>query len=266
MQGTSVSDDGYYPEFCYFASRHEDVFRKFKRHPIYTRIVEYIEPRIGQECFEMILSNPNLRLSADDWNFFLLNDSVGEPRMADYKFGEARARCSPTTLRYIKVLGDIVSLFDVRKFKTVTEIGIGYGGQCRILMKSLPIERYNLVDLPEVLALTEKFLTALNHSGGGIIRYIDGMHLYSDLPCDFFISDFAFSELIKPVQDVYIKRILSKAAAGYINWDGAVFAELGLYSGYTLEEFVAMLPDAKVFPEKPVTTSPNNRIIVWGTK
>lgn len=212
----------------------------------------------------MILSNPRLKLSQDDWNFLLSNDSIGEPRMGDYKFGEARARCSPTTLRYIKVLGDIISLFDVKNFRTVTEIGIGYGGQCRILMNFLPIQRYNLVDLPEVLALAEKFLNTLNHTGD--VRFIDGTHLYHEVPCDFFISDYAFSELSKPVQNIYVEKILSKAKAGYITWDGELFAKLKMYDGYTLNEFVALIPGAKVFPEKPVTTSPENRIIVWGMK
>ena len=205
-----------------------------------------------------------LKLSEEEWSFFLRSDSIGNPFIGEYTFGDWKIIGSPSTLRYVKVLIDIVSLFDVDKFKTVTEIGVGYGGQCRVLMNALPISRYNLVDLPEVLALTEKFLTALNQTGD--LRYIDGTHLYHDAPCDFFISDYAFSELTKPAQDVYLKKIVSKAKAGYVTWDGDFFASYGMYSGYTLDEFVAKIPGAKVFPEYPVTTSPDNRLIVWGTK
>ena len=205
-----------------------------------------------------------LKLSEEEWNFFLRSDLIGNPFIGEYTFGDWKIIGSPSTLRYVKVLIDIVSLFDVDKFKTVTEIGVGYGGQCRVLMNALPISRYNLVDLPEVLALTEKFLTALNQTGD--LRYIDGTHLYHDAPCDFFISDYAFSELTKPAQDVYLKKIVSKAKAGYVTWDGDFFASYGMYSGYTLDEFVAKIPGAKVFPEYPVTTSPDNRLIVWGTK
>ena len=264
MSGTSVFDNEWYPEFCYFASRHEDVFQNFKQHPAYIRVAEHLSPEFGQQCFEYIMNNPALNLSEDEWLFFLRNDSVGNPHIAQYDYGGSQVICSPTTLRYIKVLVDLVRLFDVRQIKTVTEVGIGYGGQCRILMNALPLQRYNLVDLPEVLALTEKFLNAFNQSGD--IRYLDGTHFYHDAPCDLFISDYAFSELARPAQDVYIDKIIAKAKAGYVTWDGDFFAEMGMYDGYTLDEFVSKLPNAKVFPENPVTTSPDNRLIVWGCK
>ena len=223
-----------------------------------------MSPEIGQQCFEYILKNSPMNFSEEEWLFFLRSDSVGNPNIAKHNFGGSQVICSPTTLRYIKVLVDILNLFDVGKIKTVTEVGIGYGGQCRILSNALPIERYNLVDLPEVLALAEKFLTALNQQGN--VRYLDGTHFYHDAPCDFFISDYAFSELSKPAQDIYLEKIISKAKAGYVTWDGDFFAEMGMYDGYTLDEFVAMLPDAKVLPEYPITTSPDNRIVVWGLK
>lgn len=221
-----------------------------------------MSPEVGQTCFEYILKN--LNLTEDEWLFFLRNDSIGNPLLAQYNFGDSQVIGSPSTLRYIKVLVDILKLFDVEKIKTVTEIGVGYGGQCRILMNVLPIERYNLIDLPEVLALTEKFLTALNQTGD--LRYIDGTHLYHDAPCDLFISDYAFSELSKPAQDIYIEKIISKSEAGYVSWDGDFFASMEMYDGYTLDEFVAMLPDAKILPEYPITTSPDNRLVVWGCK
>ena len=228
------------------------------------QVVEYMTATFGQECFEYILKNPILKFSADEWQFFLENDSVGNPLAGKFEFDDWQVTCSPTTLRYVKVLIDIVWLFDLDKIKTVTEVGIGYGEQCRILMNALPIERYNLVDLPEVLALTEKFFNALNHKGD--LRYLDGRHFYHDAPCDLFISDYAFSELAKPAQDIYLEKIISKSKAGYVTWDGAVFAEMGMYSGYTLEEFVSFIPGATILPENPITTSPDNRLIVWGTK
>ena len=223
-----------------------------------------MSPEVGQGCFEQILQSRAVNFTEDDWLCFLRNDSIGNPLIAEFNFDGSQVIGSPTTLRYIKVLVDLVTLFDIDKFRTVTEIGVGYGGQCRILMNALPIERYNLVDLPEALALAEKFLTALNHSGD--TRYIDGTHFYHDAPCDLLISDYAFSELTKPAQDVYIEKILSKARAGYVTWDGDFFADAELYNGYTLSEFVSRIPGAKILPEHPVTTSPDNRLVVWGTK
>ena len=131
-------------------------------------------------------------------------------------------------------------------------------------MRALPIKHYNLVDLPEVLALTERFLPELDVAGD--IRYIDGTHLYNDVPCDLFISNYAFSELVKFAQDIYINRILRRAKAGYITWnEGALRRGSGWDKGYTLEEFLPMIPGAKTMHEEPLTGT-GNCIVVWGTK
>lgn len=222
-----------------------------------------MSPEFGSECFKYILNAANFTES--DWLFFLENDSVGNPYLSRFDFGDSMVIASPTTLRYVKVLVDVLTLFDATKIRTVTEIGGGYGGQCRILMNFLPIARYNLVDLPEALALAEKFLTALDAAGN--VRYLDGTHLYNDAPCDLVISDYAFSELSKSAQEVYLEKILSKARAGYVTWDGDFFAAADLYDGWTLEEFVTRLPfEATILPENPVTTSETNRVVIWGAK
>lgn len=98
------------------------------------------------------------------------------------------------------------------------------------------------------------------------MRFIDGTHLYHDVVSDFFMSSYAFSELQKSVQDMYIEKVISKAKAGYISWDGQFSkTEYGI-DGYSLEEFLNKIPNPKVIPEEPVSTSPNNRIIMWGYK
>ena len=130
-------------------------------------------------------------------------------------------------------------------------------------MRTLPIEQYNLVDLPEVLALAERFLTQLDVAGD--IRYIDGTHLYHDVPCDLIISNYAFSELVKPVQDIYIRKIIRRAKAGYITWNQSALQRGGWNKGYTLEEFLNIIPEATTIPEEPLT-APGNCIVVWGTK
>ena len=225
-----------------------------------------MSPEFGRECFDFILNSPAANFTESDWLFFLANDSVGNPYLSRFDCGDSMVIASPTTLRYVKVLVDVLTLFDATKIRTVTEIGVGYGGQCRILRKFLPIERYNLVDLPEVLALAEKFLTALDATGDDL-RYLDGTHLYNDAPCDLLISDYAFSELSKAAQEIYLEKIVSKARAGYVTWDGDFFAEAGLYDGLTLDRFVSLLPfDATILPESPVTTSAQNRVVVWGAK
>lgn len=169
LERTSVTDIGVYREFCYVASRNEELFKNFKRHPIMRWAIEYIKGEQGRDCLIKILSNPEFRISIDQWRELLKNDSVGNPELAEYKLDNGRIICSPTTLRYIKILSEIVTYFEVDDIKSISEIGVGYGGQSRILRNFLNIDKYNLIDLPEVLALAEKFLanTTSNFIGGG---------------------------------------------------------------------------------------------------
>ena len=270
MQRTSALDVESYRSFCYSASRYSEVFQNFKRHPVCQRAFEYVPGEFGKNSLIKILNNENFKLSVDQWKNFLQNDAVGNPVTSTYNLPNVfQMICSPTTLRYIKVLSDIVTYFDTSKIKTIAEIGVGYGGLCRIVKSFLQIDTYNLIDLPETLMLAERFLNLFyppEISGGGGIRFFDGTHLYYDVEADFFISSFAFSELQKPVQDMYIEKVVSKSKAGYINWDGE-FSKMAFGTeGYSLEEFLEKVPSPKVLPEDPVSTSKDNRIIMWGTK
>ena len=263
MTATSLSDNKKYPAFCYNAARHDEIFANFKRNPIYNQILEHLTPEQGAQYLDVILNDYNVEFTDEQWKIILQNDIVGNPRTATYEFGDKILTCAPTTLRYVKVLLDLVSLFDFDKIQTVAEIGIGYGGQCRLAMNLLPIARYDLIDLPEVILLAERFLTELDQSGN--IRYIDGTHLYNDVPCDLVISNYAFAELAKSVQDFYIDKIVKHSNAGYMTWNSAVFAMHGVHVGYSAEEFASMIPGARLIPEVPLT-APGNCIIVWGTK
>lgn len=111
MRNTSISDDNRYPMYCYIAAKNDEEFKTFKRNPVYTAILEHTTPEQGRDYIELIFRNAELHLSERDWKYFLRNDSIGNPRTAQYNFGEAQIICSPTTLRYIKVLSDISKLF-----------------------------------------------------------------------------------------------------------------------------------------------------------
>lgn len=261
---TSLTDDMHYPELCYHAFRHDDFFKNFRRHPLYLYIVEGAGGEQGGAYLETILNDYCFKFTNEQWDIILKNDTIGNPPIYIYEFDKSELRCAAVTLRYTKVFCDIVSLFPKNVLKgTVSEIGIGYGGQCRILMNFLPIQRYNLIDLPEVILLAEKFLTTLNQQGD--IRYIDGTHLYQNVPCDLVISNYAFSELTGATQEFYLDKIISKSKAGYITWNYSAMKSGGWQEGHELEEILSMIPGAQIIPEVPLT-APGNCIIVWGTK
>lgn len=263
MQRTSLTDDNKYPNLCYLAAKNDEVFKNFRRASLYLQIVEGASESQGQAYLEVILNDYDFKLSAEQWENILLNDTLGNPFRYTYEFGNNALTCAPITLRYTKVLCDVAAMFPTDVLKRVAEIGIGYGGQCRLMMNFLPIERYNLIDLPEALMLAERFLTELDVAGD--IRYIDGTHLYDDVPCDFVISNYAFSELTKPVQEHYIDKVISKSKAGYMTWNYSAMKGGGWTQGHELEDILSMIPGATTIPEVPLI-SPGNCIIVWGTK
>lgn len=261
MKQTSISDDKKYPQFCYLASWNDEAFENFKREPVYRDILEHVTPEQGAEYLRIISANQNLKLNPETWNKILINDRVGNPFVINYKFENGSLTCSPTTLRYLKVASDIFELFDVSRIRSVAEIGIGYAGQCRILTNLLPIQQYTLVDLPEVLLLAEKFLERTD-SLDDRIRFVDGKHYYLTDEFDFCTSNYAFSELIRAVQDSYLEKIILKSRAGYITWNPLSYQNL---DGYSLEELLEIIPNSKTIDEQPLTY-PGNRIIIWGEK
>ena len=271
---TSVSDNGTFPEFCYLAAKRDEVFRNFKVHPVYCQILpgrlfDYAV-YIGAECLRSFLENPDFNIENVDWEKVLKHDSIGAPEMVTYGVNHCGSTgtitCSQLTPRYIKVAADVFSMFDTQKIKVVAEIGVGYAGQCNVLMNLLPIEQYNLVDLPEVLLLAERCLTEIGLTEN--IRYIDGTHLYHDVPCDLLISEFAFSELVRSVQDVYLEKIILKSKAGYITWNDGIEKKVWDTDGYTLQEILSLIPGARAIqiPPKMYQGDQETCTILWGTK
>ena len=159
MKRTSVTDDSEYPNFCYVAAKRDEIFKNFRRYAVYRKIVEGCSEEFGGAYLEIILNDYDFKLTDEHWEKILLNDKLGDPLKCTYEFGENVLTCAPLTLRYTKVFCDIVKLFDVDKLRTVTEIGVGYGGQCRILMNALPIERYNLAWRATFAILTARIFT-----------------------------------------------------------------------------------------------------------
>lgn len=78
-----------------------------------------------------------------------------------------------------------------------------------------------------------------------------------------FISNYAFSELSRQVQDMYLERVILKSKSGYIMWNGHGWG----VDGYTAEEILRMIPDSRVvLPAEPFPVPKEFAIIVWGTK
>ena len=228
---TSCSDSFEYRNACLEAATDEQNFQTFKQNPSYTSILEHVSQSYGQEIFKLITQEyPHL---IKRFEKFKKNDIVGMPCTYEYpSIGQA----SPTTLRYVKVLGDLESIFGCLKEKKIIEIGVGYGGQCLIISREFDFKEYRLVDLAEPLALTEKYLNFHN------VKNFKCSTAYSLVPeesYDLVISNYAFSECMRPVQEFYLKTILKNAKHGYLTLNNQANAIKGGF--FTLEELIEAL-------------------------
>lgn len=212
----------------------------------------------GQEYLD-VLAKGEIPFTTADWDEFLKNDSMGGPRMFSYHINGRPHTASPTTLRYVKVLQDILTLFDTEKIRSISEIGVGYGGQCRLLTSYLKnLERYRLFDLPEVLGLTKKYLSQLNAAPA---EFMDGTKIDADDDADLVISNYAFTELTPEIQEIYLNRVILRAKAGYITYNALAHERFGSYSA---EQLLEKIPGSSMIPEEPLTC-PGNCIMIWSS-
>lgn len=116
--------------------------------------------------------------------------------------------------------------------------------------------------MPEALELAKKFLGKFCLGEGNRINYIDGTEDIKKIEVDLLISNYAFSELNREIQDFYLDKIINHAASGYITWNSVSYDKRG---GYSVSELLEKIKDSTVIEEVPLTFR-GNCIIVWGTK
>jgi putative sugar O-methyltransferase len=220
------------------------VFNIFKSISTYTDILEHVTYEEGKEYSDLAFLVPEIKNNIEK---FACNDTYGSPKTYQYSFGVY----SPTTLRYIKILSELsqLNLND----KTIVEIGAGYGGQYVTMRQMYKPRKYIFVDLPEVLELIKKYVS--KHNLNDIeIEYHDAFSL-KEIKSDLVISNYAFSECTKDIQNIYIEKLIKNSKHGYMLYNNM--------EGYTHDDFkVKSDKKIKVFAETP-KTHPKNVLLTW---
>ncbi len=165
---------------------------------------------------------------------------------------------SPSTLRYIKVLSDIKNKFGDISGKKIIEIGAGYGGQCLILSKIFNSLEYSIIDLDEASYLSNKYLS-INGVDSRIVKISDVPSMDEDF--DIVISNYAYSELDKNLQDLYYERIIKRSKNGYLTYN--FISGLCNIDSYNKEEIFNKFSEKniKILEENPKTFEDN--IIIY---
>jgi hypothetical protein len=229
------------------------IFARFRGIHDYREILEHVNYKLGKKYldkFQSVTEEINHLIPS-----FKKNDLVGRPRRYRYKsFG----LISPTTLRYISVAVEIRNLFGSH-LDRVVEIGGGYGGQASILSKMNFYESYEIYDLPEVHELARKFLSEQDITDVTFPGLSDSKSSRYDL----VISNYAFSELPRKLQENYIFEVLLKSDRGFLIMNSGRSNKSGRSTGkVSLEEIKLLLPYIEVLEETP-KTGPDNYLIVW---
>jgi putative sugar O-methyltransferase len=248
---TSLTDNGEYPEFCDRASKDTSLFENFRRNPIYNAALEHDSQEQGREYLELAQ-----KLSGFDSHLeeFKKNDRIGNPEIFEF---DGIGEISPTTLRYIKVLSDLEQEFATLDNLSICEIGVGYGGLCRIIDSYFQVKSYCLVDLPPVLAIAQKYLSHFQVRTQ--ITCQTAEELNPEAEYDLVISNYAFTEIRREFQEVYLKKIVLRSKRGYITYN-AINPES--FNSYSLDELLEIIPNLRILPEIKLT-DPNDRMLVW---
>lgn len=260
-RGTSVADSSVFPLYCKAAVKSDELFNDFRRSYIFSKTVGAATREFGQRALDEIMKNEPF-FGESDWQIFLENDLCGSPLKYEYKIGNKAEYVEPNTFAYVLQLKEILKhmkgLYEEGKIKNISEIGIGYGGLCRIICSYLSISKYYLIDLPEVIKLGEKYLNKYNLNCNVVC--INGLSDFEYIETDLLISNYAFSELGRNSQEKYFEKVIKKAKAGFMIWNRCSEYVENL-KGMSLEEFLERIPNYKVYGNSII--GDNSRFIVW---
>ena len=251
---SSVTDSNHipqYPSLCGLAARDREVFEKFRSSVALVEALDHVTINQGKLYIREILNMGNW---LEDYSIAIKRiDEIGRPRK--YRFAPY-GDFSPTLIRYLKVYLDLGKHFGNLNGKNIAEIGVGFGGQSSLIHMLDKPGTYYLYDIPPVLDLVRVFISELNLEGD--FNYIDG-RLPSHSSPDIVISNYAFSELSREVQNLYLENVILSAPCGYITWNSQSVDNL---DGHSLADLVRIIPNSQILPEKP-KTSESNVILVW---
>jgi hypothetical protein len=256
LLSTSISELSPYQDFCLQAATKDDVFYTFKSHPSYQSVLEHVSYSNGEIYLKIILEDyPYILNSLDPCRD---NDRIGQPQR--YIFGKFGA-WSPTTLRYMKVAGDLESFFGDLRGKSIVEIGGGYGGQCKIIHELFGFKSYTIIDLKEVALLTNKYLKTHLIDQALCVNPQENL---GDETYDLLISNYAFSEISEEAQLIYIENVINRSKSGYMTYN--FISELWGVKSLSLDRFLELISipgrEITILPERPLTYS-TNILIIW---
>ena len=247
---TSISDIPQYTEICSAAASNPEILAIFKKCFEYRLVLEHVTRSQANQYLEFIKNDQDLISTVTQVSKL----EIGSPIVYPFR---GLGDLSPTQIRYGKIVKDIDNLFGNLQKSDITEIGIGNGGLAAQIASYFKINSYRLVDLPEVLDLTREtlkpFLELTN------FEFIKPAQVKAG-GSSLFISNYAFSELHKEVQDFYYDNYIIHSKSGFMLYN---HIHDNPDISYSAQEMADRIPGSIILRENPLTYK-KNVLLVWG--
>ena len=246
-----------YRDFVNKCLSNEELFKNFKQNNIYKHILEHVSQEIGSEYLKIIKKQTPLLIK--NIENIKINDLVGGSNVVEYK---DIGYVSPSSLRYAKVLSDILVLFKKKKFNKIAEIGTGYGGQFLIFDQFIDFSNYYFFDLKEVLLFCEKYLD--NYLIRNSFKTLHINNFNGEEKFDLVISNYAFSELPSKLQQIYLKKVIKLSKRGYLTMNSGKKNSIFQGDYLSLDQIKKEMPFIKINNETPKDfVHQGNYLISW---
>lgn len=205
-----------YLKFCEDASKNDDLFRTFKTNPAYQPILEHVDLELGKIYLEFLILTEILSWKTIE-DCCKLNDSIGSPNMYRYELNGNTESIfvSPTSLRYLYTLYDMVDSFGINDGWNIVEIGGGYGGQCLMLSEAYDFESYTILDQKGPTMLQNRFIQEAGIPNARAMTLDEYLIDFAPVDIDLVISNYALTELEPSTFNRYYETIVNASRIGY---------------------------------------------------
>lgn len=140
-RATSITDARLWPSFCVIAAKNQNIFNKFRSNPVTLFTCEHFEEKWDKPMIAALEAAENVKFSDKDWDMFLKNDEVGGAIKKEYIINKMARKANCTTLRYVRVLQQMLELFDnMSSIKSVVEIGGGTAANVEYFRRFVPLK------------------------------------------------------------------------------------------------------------------------------
>jgi len=255
----SSSQVSSYPELALKAALNSKYYKVFRRHHLYTPILEHVEKSLAQKYLNIVIDKYKIS-HAEIFEIIRPLQYIGNPKRILLKGLDFPV--SSTAIRYLKVGLDIKDLYSQNQIEKVVEIGCGYGGQAIILNRLMELKSYTFIDIWQVNLLIRRFI---EDCGFDIKYQISTLNelIYQDKNWDLLISNYAFSEIPKNVQKQYLKNIISRSFHGYMIMNSGKYGDKhGQIRNHSQKELLDLIPNARVTSEIPLSYE-ENYLLNW---